>query len=173
MPSVTQLKIGKHMTGIVGLKEVLKEVAGKAQNLSEEQIVVLMMEKLSKKNYILSTETELYKSVFLREYKKFMGESVPELPLDCVEVKVLGAGCPNCDRLEQELMMTIAQMGIEADLEHVRDIKEISRYGVMGVPALVINRKVKAVGIVPSRADLKAFLKEAEKSITISSNGHT
>ncbi|MBW2653661.1 MAG: thioredoxin family protein [Deltaproteobacteria bacterium] len=102
-----------------------------------------------------------------------MGESIPELPLENVEVKVLGSGCPNCDRLEQELMMVIGQMGIDADLVHVRDIKEISRYGVMGVPALVINRKVKAVGTVPSRADLKAFLKEAEKSIYISLNSHT
>jgi len=173
MPSVTQLKIGKHMTGIVGLKEALEEVAGKVRNPSDEQIVGLMMEKLSSKNYIPSTETELYESVLLREYKKFMGESIPELPLENVEVKVLGSGCPNCDRLEQELMMVIGQMGIDADLVHVRDIKEISRYGVMGVPALVINRKVKAVGTVPSRADLKAFLKEAEKSIYISLNSHT
>ena len=173
MPSVTQLKIGKHMTGIVGLKEALEEVADKVRNPSDEQIVGLMMEKLSSKNYIPSTETELYESVLLREYKKFMGESIPELPLENVEVKVLGSGCPNCDRLEQELMMVIGQMGIDADLVHVRDIKEISRYGVMGVPALVINRKVKAVGTVPSRADLKAFLKEAEKSIYISLNSHT
>ena len=173
MPSVTQLKIGKHMTGIVGLKEALEEVAGKVRNPSDEQIVGLMMEKLSSKNYIPSTETELYESVLLREYKKFMGESIPELPLENVEVKVLGSGFPNCDRLEQELMMVIGQMGIDADLVHVRDIKEISRYGVMGVPALVINRKVKAVGTVPSRADLKAFLKEAEKSIYISLNSHT
>lgn len=36
-----------------------------------------------------------------------------------------------------------------ADIEHVRDLKEISRYGVMGFPALVINREVKAVGSIP------------------------
>ena len=173
MASVTQLKIGKHMTGIVGLKEALTEAACETENLSDNQIAALMMEKLSPKNYIPSTETELYESVFLREYKKFTREPVPELPLENVEVKVLGSGCPNCDRLEQELMMIIGQMGIDADLVHVRDIKEISRYGVMGVPALVINRKVKAVGTVPSRADLKAFLKEAEKSIYISLNSHT
>jgi predicted DsbA family dithiol-disulfide isomerase len=70
-------------------------------------------------------------------------------------------------------MSVIAQMGIEADLEHIKDLKEIARYGVMGSPALVVNRKVKAVGKIPSRADLKSFLKEAGKSIDISSNSHT
>ena len=165
MPGVTQLKIGKHRTGIVGLKESLEEVAAETTSPSDDQIISLLMEKLSKKNYIPSTETELYRNVFLREYKKFIGESVPELPVDGVEIKVLGTGCPNCDRLEQELMMIIGQMGIDADLEHVRDIREISRYGVMGSPALVINRKVKAVGTVPSRADLKAFLEEANKAV--------
>ena len=165
MPSVTQLKIGKYRTGIVSFKESLEEVAAETNSPSDEQIISLLMEKLSKKNYIPSTETELYKNVFLREYKRFMGEPVPELPIDGIEVKVLGGGCPNCDRLEQELMMIIGQMGIDADLEHVRDIKEISRYGVMSVPALVINRKVKSVGTVPSRADLKAFLEDASKSV--------
>ncbi len=115
------------MTGIVGLKEALEGTACEAENLSNDQIIVLMMEKLSPKNYIPSTETELYESVFLREYKKFTGEPVPELPLENFEIKVLGSGCPNCDRLET----------------------------------------------VPSRADLKAFLKEAEKSIIISLNSHT
>ena len=54
-----------------------------------------------------------------------MGEPVQEAPLENVKIKVLGAGCPNCDRLEQDLMILIAETGIEADLEHVRDIREI------------------------------------------------
>ncbi|MDZ7667457.1 MAG: thioredoxin family protein [Desulfotignum sp.] len=85
----------------------------------------------------------------LREYKKHIGEPVQEEPLECVEIKILGTGCANCERLEQELMSLISETGVQADIEHVRDLKEISRYGVMGFPALVINRKVKAVGSVP------------------------
>ena len=165
MASVVKIKIGKHMTGIVGLKEVLKELPEETSSLTDEQIGALMIKKMSIKNYIPSTENELYETAFVREYKKFRGEPVPELPIDGIEIKVLGAGCPSCDRLEQELMMVMAQMDVKADLEHVRDIKEISRYGIMGSPALVINRKVKAVGKIPSRADLKAFLEEAEQSI--------
>lgn len=52
-----------------------------------------------------------------------------------------------------------------ADLEHVRDIKQIASYGVMGSPALVINRKVKAAGSIPSKAKLKNFILETESEL--------
>ena len=84
------------------------------------------------------------------------------MPVDGIDIKVLGAGCPACDRLEQNLMLLIEKMGLEASIEHVRDFKEISQYGVMGSPALVVNGKIKAVGSVASRARLKAFIQEAQ-----------
>jgi protein-disulfide isomerase len=67
-----------------------------------------------------------------------------------------------CDRLEQELMLVMAESGIIADMEHVRDIKEIGRYGVMGTPALLINGQVKSVGKVPAKSKIIEWLKEAE-----------
>lgn len=165
MTRVFQIKVGKHQTGIIGLDDALKETAKESQGFSDEKIGALMVEKLSKKNYIPSSVIPLYESAFLREYKKFKGEPVPDTPLENVEIKILGAGCPNCDRLEQDLMILIAETGIEADLEHIRDIREISRYGVMGSPALVINGKVKAVGSVPSKARLRELILEADAEI--------
>ncbi|MBN1104161.1 MAG: thioredoxin family protein [Deltaproteobacteria bacterium] len=78
-----------------------------------------------------------------------------------MEIKVLGPGCAQCDRLEQELMSVMSESGIAADVEHVRDIKEIGKYGVMGTPALIINGKVKSVGKVPPRSKLKEWLSES------------
>jgi hypothetical protein len=161
MTKVFQIKVGKHQTGIIGLDEVLNEIPMEDRNLDDQTIGAIMMERLSKKNYIPSTVVDLYTSAFIREYKKFIGEPIPELPIEGIEIKVLGAGCPSCDRLEQDLMMLIEETGIEADLEHVRDFKEISKYGVMGSPALVINGKVKAVGSI-SKARLKDFIREAQ-----------
>lgn len=40
--------------------------------------------------------------------------------------------------------------------------KEVASYGVMGSPALVINRKVKAVGSVPPKSKLKELILKAE-----------
>lgn len=165
MVQVRQIKIGKHQTGIVGLDDALKEIAEECQSFSDERIGERMVEKLSKKNYIPSNVTSLYISAFLREYKKFTGQAVQDAPLENVEIKILGQGCPNCNRLEQDLMILIAETGIEADLEHVRDIREIGQYGVMGSPALVINGKIKAVGSVPSPARLREMILAADAEI--------
>lgn len=86
---------------------------------------------------------------------------MPEDPSGPVQIKVLGPGCPSCDKLEQELMAVMAELNLPADLEHVRDVKEIACYGVMGNPALVINGKVVAVGRVPSKSQLKEWLRTA------------
>ncbi|SMD12267.1 Thioredoxin domain-containing protein [Desulfocicer vacuolatum DSM 3385] len=88
-----------------------------------------MTKQLSKKNYIPSGAYEQYEKALIREYKKFVGDPVPPEPLEEIEIKVLGAGCPNCDRLEMTLMELIKEMGVEADLEHVTDMKEIAGYG--------------------------------------------
>lgn len=162
MEKIFQIRIGKHQTGIIGLEEALKEMSEEKQILSDQNIGTRMVEKLSKKNYIPSTVIDAYESAFLREYKKFIGEPVPKISVEGIEIKVLGAGCPTCDRLEQNLMLLIEEMGLEASIEHVRDLKEISQYGVMGSPALVVNGEIKAVGSVPSRARLKEFIQEAQ-----------
>ena len=165
MTTVSQIKVGKHQSGIVDLDVALKETAEAGKNLSDQQIAAMLVEKISKKNYIPPNVTHLYEAALLREYKKHIGESVQEDPLECIEIKILGTGCSNCEKMEQELMALIAETGVDADLEHVRDLKEISRYGVMGFPALVINRKVKAVGSVPSRSKIKELIREAETEI--------
>lgn len=165
MATISQIKVGKHQSGIVDLDVALRETAKTGNNLSNRQIAAMLVEKISQKNYIPSNVTHLYEAALLREYKKYIGETVPEEPLECVEIKILGTGCANCEKLEQDLMSLIAETGVQADIEHVRDLKEISRYGMMGFPALVINRKVKAVGSVPPRSRIKELIREAEAEI--------
>ncbi|RLB15150.1 MAG: thioredoxin family protein [Deltaproteobacteria bacterium] len=79
-----------------------------------------------------------------------------------MEIKVLGPGCAQCDRLEKELMEVMAETNTAADVEHIRDIKEIGKYGIMGTPALLINGEVKSVGSVPSRTKLIEWLNQAK-----------
>ncbi len=166
MNKITQIRIGKHNTGIIGLDSILTETAGQAMDMQDKDIGRLLVEKVSQQNYIPSNVTNLYEASLVREYKKHMGQPVESLPMEGIQIKVLGAGCPSCDRLEQEMMAVIEKAGVEAQLEHVRDFKEISSYGVMGSPALVINNKVKAVGSVPSRAKLLTMLQEAERQVS-------
>ena len=80
-----------------------------------------------------------------------------------MEIKVLGPGCANCTRLEQEVMQVLTEMELAANIEHVTDIQKIASYGVLGTPALIINGKVKSVGNVPSRDKIAEWLREARE----------
>ncbi len=57
-------------------------------------------------------------------------------------------------------MAVMAEMNLAADIEHVMDISEINRYGVRGTPALVINGKVRSVGTVPAKGNIREWLSE-------------
>ena len=160
---ITQIKIGGHATGIIGLKPILKEVANEFAGRTDDEIKAELLNRLSKKNYISSGARDVYGQAFLREFKKFVGEPFEDNEDRGLEIKVLGPGCPRCEKLEQDLMAAMAELQIAAGLEHVRDPIEIASYGVMGMPALIINGEVKAVGSVPPPNKLKEWLMEAEK----------
>jgi small redox-active disulfide protein 2 len=74
------------------------------------------------------------------------------------EVKVLGPGCPKCQKLMEQTQLAIRELGLECEVEKVSDIQEITTYGVMFTPALVVDGQVKVSGKVPSMDDLKKML---------------
>ena len=143
---VTQIKIGGDRIGIIGLKSILSGVAETCAAETDEEIRTELLRRLNKRNYIPEPSRKKYSQAFLREFKKFTGRSVEDSDPDEVEIKVLGPGCARCNQLEQDLIAVMTEMNMPADIEHVTDIAEIGSYGVMGTPALVINREVKAVG---------------------------
>jgi small redox-active disulfide protein 2 len=71
-------------------------------------------------------------------------------------VKVLGSGCPNCQRLEAETRAALdaANPSIVYELVKVTDYADIMAYGVMSTPALVINEKVVSAGRIPKRQQI-------------------
>ena len=163
---VVQIKVENYAVGIIGLNAALKDMATAYAEKPDPEVAEALVSRLSKKNYIPQKAREPYKKAFLREFKKYVGKPFEEERPTGLEIKVLGPGCPQCDGLEQELMAVVSQIQITADIEHVRDIKEIGRWGVMGSPALVINGKVKSVGKIPPRARLIQWLEEANAQQT-------
>jgi small redox-active disulfide protein 2 len=83
--------------------------------------------------------------------------------LSSLVVRVLGPGCVNCQKLERETLAVLSELNLAADFEHIRDILEIARYRVLGIPALVINGQVKCAGRVPGREQIKTWLLEGMK----------
>jgi small redox-active disulfide protein 2 len=76
-----------------------------------------------------------------------------------MEIKVLGPGCAKC-KTTVELIGTVAkEVGTEVQLTKVENMREIVSYGVMSTPGVVIGGKVVHVGSVPSRDQVKEWLK--------------
>jgi hypothetical protein len=163
--NVKQIMIGGHRTGIIGLDDVLKAVAKEFAGRPDTEIESELITRLSKQNYIYEKAIDKYGKAFMREYKKFIGEPFEEETGGCLQIKVLGPGCPNCRKLEQDLMTLVAETKIPADIEHVTDLKEIGSYGVMGSPVLIINGKVMAVGNMPLKSKLKDLLMKAAEQL--------
>jgi small redox-active disulfide protein 2 len=161
---IVQIRVGDSPVGIIGLSAMIAEVAEAYAERPDSDVAEELLKRLSRRNFIPEKAREEYKNAFLRDFKKCLGRPFEEEASGGLEIKVLGPGCVQCDRLEQDLMQVMAETGIVADIEHVRDIKEIGRYGVMGTPALIINDKVKSVGSVPPKSKMIAWLKEAQEA---------
>lgn len=63
-------------------------------------------------------------------------------------VKVLGSGCAKCNELEKNTVEALKQLGMDTNIEHVKDFAVIATYGVMQTPALVVDGKVVSYGKV-------------------------
>ncbi len=74
-----------------------------------------------------------------------------------LNVKVLGSGCANCQRLERETRAALDEAGIAYELTKVTDFADIAAYGVMQTPALVMNETVLSSGRIPSRPQIAAW----------------
>ncbi len=73
-------------------------------------------------------------------------------------IKILGAGCSKCEKLEKNLRKVLTDSDLDARLENVEELKEIVRYGVMTTPALVVDEKLVSVGKVLSVKELNQIL---------------
>ena len=75
-----------------------------------------------------------------------------------MKIEILGMGCATCNKLEDTVRLAIREIGIDARIDHVKDIKKIMTYGVMTTPALVIDGEVKVAGKIPSLAEMKQLI---------------
>ena len=74
------------------------------------------------------------------------------------DIKILGSGCDNCQKLERHAREAADQLGLDVTFDHVTDPVEIASWGVMRTPGLVIDDEVVSSGRVASVDDVKVFL---------------
>jgi small redox-active disulfide protein 2 len=75
-----------------------------------------------------------------------------------MRIEVLGTGCPKCKATVVNAQKAVAELGMQAEVVKVEDLMEIASRGVMMTPAVVIDGQIKAVGKVPTVAEIKKWL---------------
>ena len=93
------------------------------------------------------------------EAEKITNDCCPDLKegeICCI--KVLGAGCKSCHEQYENAKQAVKDMGLSVEVEYITDMQKVMEYGVMSMPALVVNEKVVAMGKVLKAADVVALL---------------
>ena len=73
-------------------------------------------------------------------------------------IKVLGAGCKSCHEQYENAKEAVKAMGLSVEVEYITDMQKVMEYGVMSMPALVVNEKVVSMGKVLKAADVEKLL---------------
>ncbi len=78
-------------------------------------------------------------------------------------IKVLGIGCPTCQKLEMLVKEAATDLGVTAEIQKVTDIKKIAEHGIIRTPGLIINEKVVSQGKLPVLETLKKWIEDSVK----------
>lgn len=73
-------------------------------------------------------------------------------------IKVLGAGCKSCHEQFENAKAAVSSMGLSVEVEYITDMEKAMEYGVMSMPAIVVNEKVVSMGKVLKAADVEKLL---------------
>jgi len=75
------------------------------------------------------------------------------------KIEILGMGCARCNQLTERAKEAVKDLGIEAEVTKVQDIKAITNYGVLVTPALAVDGVVKVAGKLPKLEEIKEWIK--------------
>jgi small redox-active disulfide protein 2 len=80
-----------------------------------------------------------------------------------MNIKVLGTGCARCNSLEKTVKEAVKDLGLNIEIEHVTDMKQIMQYSILMMPGLVIDEKVVSSGSIPGKDEVKKMISLALK----------
>ena len=77
-----------------------------------------------------------------------------------MEIKVLGPGCANCQKMEEMAKAAVKELGVTATVVKITDIGDIARHGILSTPGLIVNGKLKHSGKpLPNIEKVKELIK--------------
>ena len=75
-------------------------------------------------------------------------------------IKVLGAGCKTCHEQYENAKAAVAALGLSIEVEYITDMEKVMAYGVMSMPAIVVNEQVVSMGKLLKAADVEKLLRK-------------
>ena len=79
-----------------------------------------------------------------------------------MDIKVIGSGCPDCNRLHANTLEALDELGMEATVTKIGDLLEIVKLGVLSAPSLMVNGKLVVSGKVASKKEIVKLLKKIQ-----------
>jgi small redox-active disulfide protein 2 len=76
-----------------------------------------------------------------------------------VRIQVLGTGCAKCKQLTANAEQALRELGLDAPVEKVEDVREIMKFRILSTPALVVDGTVRSVGRVLSPQAIRELLR--------------
>ena len=73
-------------------------------------------------------------------------------------IKVLGAGCKSCHEQYENAKKAVENLGLDVEVEYITDMEKVMSYGVMSMPALLVNDKIVSVGKVLKPKEIEKLL---------------
>jgi small redox-active disulfide protein 2 len=78
-----------------------------------------------------------------------------------MNIKILGSGCARCHQLGKTTREAVKELGIDAEVEEVKDVTRIMEYPILTTPGLVINEELVCSGRVPNKAEITQLIGNA------------
>ena len=94
------------------------------------------------------------------ETEEITNDCRPEAKDGICCIKVLGAGCKSCHEQYENAKQAAKDMGLDREVEYITDMQKVMEYGVMSMPALVVNEKVVSMGKVLKANEVVALLRK-------------
>lgn len=79
-------------------------------------------------------------------------------------IEVCGPGCPRCQATEKNVLQALKEvgkeLGDEAQVVKIKDIKQISARGVILTPAVIIDGVKVCEGRIPNLQEVRRWIEE-------------
>ena len=75
-------------------------------------------------------------------------------------IKVLGAGCKSCHEMYENTKQAVNNIGLNIEVEYITDMEKVMSYGVMSMPAIVVNEQVISMGKVLKASQVEELLRK-------------